>query len=111
MSLKCPSSPPPLSTLFPLLTTTTKISESLSESPSFPSRELASLVASKVYYHLQNLDEALSFALGAGKLFSLEGEEGGEDEEEFVETVVCEFSSSLFSLFLFLFLFPTFLLM
>ncbi|KAJ3341759.1 proteasome regulatory particle base subunit [Gonapodya sp. JEL0774] len=53
--------------------------ESLSEDPAFPNRELASLVASKVYYHLGELDESLSFALGSGKLFDPMG--SGEYEE------------------------------
>ncbi|KXS20828.1 26S proteasome regulatory complex, non-ATPase subcomplex, Rpn2/Psmd1 subunit [Gonapodya prolifera JEL478] len=53
--------------------------ESLSEDPGFPHRELASLVASKVYYHLGELDESLSFALGSGKLFDPLG--SGEYEE------------------------------
>eukprot|EP00163_Fabomonas_tropica_P002386 TRINITY_DN1180_c0_g1_i2.p1 TRINITY_DN1180_c0_g1~~TRINITY_DN1180_c0_g1_i2.p1 ORF type:complete len:1007 (-),score=358.15 TRINITY_DN1180_c0_g1_i2:243-3263(-) len=46
----------------------TKI-EALSEDESFPERQLASLVASKVYYHLGEIGDALSFALGAGSLF------------------------------------------
>lgn len=66
-------------------------SESLSENLTFPSRPLASLVASKVYYHLGNLDEALSFALGAGKLFDVgQTGDGGPTEREYVETVICE---------------------
>ncbi|GAA5866599.1 hypothetical protein JCM1840_002395 [Sporobolomyces johnsonii] len=66
--------------------------EALSESTAFPARQLASLVASKVYYHLGNLDEALSFALGAGKLFDIEGLSQAKDqaraEAEYVETVI-----------------------
>lgn len=70
-------------------------SESLSESTSFPSRPLASLVASKIYYHLGNLDEALTFALGAGKLFDVDQTElgkGNTSEVEYVETVIGKFS-------------------
>ena len=45
--------------------------EELSEDKSFPDHELASLVCSKVYYHLGAFDVALRFALGAGKLFDV----------------------------------------
>ncbi|KAL8279340.1 hypothetical protein RQP46_008152 [Phenoliferia psychrophenolica] len=56
--------------------------ETLSESQAFPARQLASLVASKVYYHLGSLDESLTYALGAGKLFDL------ADDDEYVQTVI-----------------------
>ena len=45
--------------------------EELSEDKTFPDHELASLVCSKVYYHLGAFDVALRFALGAGKLFDV----------------------------------------
>uniref|UniRef100_A0A7S4R0V7 26S proteasome regulatory subunit RPN2 C-terminal domain-containing protein n=1 Tax=Alexandrium monilatum TaxID=311494 RepID=A0A7S4R0V7_9DINO len=45
--------------------------ESAYEDPSFPGRELAALVASKVYYHLEEYDDARHLALGAGQLFDL----------------------------------------
>ncbi|KAM0750672.1 26S proteasome regulatory complex, non-ATPase subcomplex, Rpn2/Psmd1 subunit [Meredithblackwellia eburnea MCA 4105] len=63
--------------------------ETLSEKTDFPSRPLASLVASKVYYHLGSLDEALTYALGAGKLFDL-GKADGSDAVErlYVETII-----------------------
>lgn len=78
--------------LLPLCATHTT-SEALSEAPAFPSQQLASLVASKVYYHLGSTDEALRFALGAGKLFDVEltGEEMAS-EAQYVETVVCALS-------------------
>ncbi|GAA5825993.1 hypothetical protein JCM11251_000081 [Rhodosporidiobolus azoricus] len=65
--------------------------ESLSESSTFPSRSLAALVASKLYYHLASHDEALRFALGAGKLFNVEltGEFDAK-EAEYVETVIAK---------------------
>ena len=47
-------------------------SEALYEEESFPERELAALVASKVYYQLQEYDESMRFALGAGKLFNID---------------------------------------
>lgn len=53
--------------------------EALSEDESFPHRELASLVAAKVYYQLQEYNESMIFALGAGKLFNVQGH--GEFEE------------------------------
>ncbi|KIW07146.1 uncharacterized protein PV09_02016 [Verruconis gallopava] len=46
--------------------------EALYEDDSFPERELAALVASKVYYQLQEYDESMRFALGAGKLFNID---------------------------------------
>ena len=38
--------------------------EGLYETESFPERELAALVAAKIYYHLQEYDESMVFALG-----------------------------------------------
>ncbi|KAJ3068676.1 proteasome regulatory particle base subunit [Podochytrium sp. JEL0797] len=60
----------------------TKI-EILYEDAGFKHRELAALVASKVYYNLGEYDESLSFALGAGKLF-----EPSLKSSEYVETIV-----------------------
>ncbi|KAG9249107.1 putative 26S proteasome regulatory subunit rpn2 [Calycina marina] len=56
--------------------------EALYEDESFPERQLASLVLAKVYYHLQEYEESMAFALGAGGLFKL-GNEG-----EFEETII-----------------------
>lgn len=56
--------------------------EALYEDESFPERELAALVAAKVYYHLQEYNESMVFALGAGKLFKLDS--GGEFEETII---------------------------
>lgn len=56
--------------------------EALYEDESFPERELAALVAAKVYYHLQEYNESMVFALGAGKLFQLDS--GGEFEETII---------------------------
>lgn len=42
----------------------------LPQDDKFESRELAALVASKVHYHLEQFDESLSYALGAGALFT-----------------------------------------
>ena len=56
--------------------------EALYEDESFPERELAALVASKVYYNLQEYNESMTFALGAGKLFDI------DKEGEFEDTIV-----------------------
>lgn len=56
--------------------------EELYEDESFPERKLAALVASKVYFYLGELDDALSFALGADNLFDV------EVRSEYIETVV-----------------------
>jgi hypothetical protein len=58
-------------------------SEILYENESFKQRQLAALVASKVYYHLGEYEEALSFALGAGKLFDT------ALKTEYVDTIIC----------------------
>lgn len=60
--------------------------EALYEDPSFPERELAALVASKVYYNLQEYNESMVFALGAGKLFDLNHE--GEYEDTIISICV-----------------------
>lgn len=67
-------------------------SESLYETSDLPkeSRDLAALLASKVYYFLGEYDEALSFALGAESAFEAETQTPGQ--EEYVETVICVFS-------------------
>ncbi|KWU45030.1 26S proteasome regulatory complex, non-ATPase subcomplex, Rpn2/Psmd1 subunit, partial [Rhodotorula sp. JG-1b] len=68
--------------------------EALSEDTAFESRQLAALVASKVYYHLGNLAEALSFALGAGKLFDVErsanNNKSSPSEAEYVDTIISQ---------------------
>lgn len=45
--------------------------EILSEDESFPHHQLAALVVSKVYYHLGELQQSLSFALAAGTEFDV----------------------------------------
>lgn len=57
-------------------------SEALYEDESFPERELAALVAAKVYYQLQEYNESMVFALGAGKLFDI------HHDGEFEETIL-----------------------
>ncbi|KAF1814378.1 26S proteasome regulatory complex, non-ATPase subcomplex, Rpn2/Psmd1 subunit [Eremomyces bilateralis CBS 781.70] len=58
--------------------------EALYEDESFPDRELAALVAAKVYYQLQEYDESMVFALGAGKLFSI------DQPGEFEDTIIAK---------------------
>jgi len=57
-------------------------SEALYEDESFPQRELAALVAAKVYYQLQEYNESMVFALGAGNLFDI------HKAAEFEETIL-----------------------
>jgi 26S proteasome regulatory subunit N2 len=68
-----------------------KFSEILYEKDNFGQRQLAALVASKVYYHLGEYEEALTFALGAGKLFDI------SLKNDYVETIVCIFYISKLS--------------
>lgn len=56
----------------------------LYENEDFKERNLAGLVASKVYYHLGSFDNALQYALGAGKLFNL------DESSEYVETIIAK---------------------
>lgn len=56
--------------------------EALYENESFPERELAALVAAKIYYNLQEYDESMVFALGAGKLFDI------NRKGEFEDTII-----------------------
>ena len=56
--------------------------EILYEDESFPHRQLAALVASKVYYHLGSFEDSLTYALGAGPLFNVTA------TSEYVETIV-----------------------
>lgn len=72
-------------------------SESLYESSelSKDAHNAAALLASKLYYYLGDYDEALSFALNAGDAFEQEGHTAGA--EEYVETVICEWHSNIYS--------------
>lgn len=59
--------------------------EELSEREDFVERELAALVASKVFYHLGSFDDSLKFALRAGSQFNVNG------TSEYIETIICTF--------------------
>uniref|UniRef100_A0A0D6QV36 26S proteasome non-ATPase regulatory subunit 1 homolog n=1 Tax=Araucaria cunninghamii TaxID=56994 RepID=A0A0D6QV36_ARACU len=56
---------------WPEISTTVSAIESLYEDESFGQRELAALVVSKVFYYLGELNDSLSYALGAGHLFNV----------------------------------------
>jgi 26S proteasome regulatory subunit N2 len=56
--------------------------EILYENEKFRAKELAALVASKVYYHLEQFKESMNYALGAGKLFDV------LKHSEYVDTLV-----------------------
>ena len=73
-----------------VLRLTFTLSESLEEASDLTTdaRGAASLLASKVYYYLEEYEESLSFALGAGRAFEAELRTPGS--EEYVETIICE---------------------
>ncbi len=56
----------------------------LSESDDFPYKDLASVVASKVFYHLEVLDDAVRYALQAGDKFD------PSSSSDFAQTVVSQ---------------------
>jgi 26S proteasome regulatory subunit N2 len=72
-----------------LLLTNPIYSEALYEDDAFPERRLAALVLAKVYYHLQEYNESMAFALGAGDLFQLDN--GGEFEETIISKCVDQY--------------------
>jgi len=56
--------------------------EELSEDETFQSHELAAAVASKIFFHLEEYDDALRLALGAGKYFDVDA------RTEYVEMLI-----------------------
>jgi 26S proteasome regulatory subunit N2 len=56
--------------------------EALYEDEKFPERNLAALLASKVFYHLGELQESLTYALCAGALFDV------TESSDYVQTIV-----------------------
>jgi len=56
--------------------------EEIFDDESFPKRELAAAVASRTYYHMAALDEALRLALGAGEYFNI------AESSEYVQTLI-----------------------
>ncbi|KAK5111144.1 hypothetical protein LTR62_005343 [Meristemomyces frigidus] len=66
--------------------------EALYEDENFSHRELAALVLSKIYYNLQEYNEAMVFALGAGEHLDI------ENGDEYEETIVAKCIDTYISL-------------
>lgn len=58
--------------------------EALSEEPSFAGAELASIVAAKCFYHLQEYKDALRLAMCAGKYLNI------SEKTEFIEALLVQ---------------------
>lgn len=56
--------------------------ESLCEDKSFNNRDLAALLASKIYYHLGSFDDCLAYAISANNLFDI------NHKSEYVDTII-----------------------
>lgn len=56
--------------------------ESLCEDKSFQNRDLAALLASKIYYHLGSFDDCLAYAISANNLFDI------NHKSEYVDTII-----------------------
>lgn len=56
--------------------------ESLCEDKSFRNRDLAALLASKIYYHLGSFDDCLAYAISANNLFDI------NIKSEYVDTII-----------------------
>ncbi|KAG5607615.1 hypothetical protein H5410_029107 [Solanum commersonii] len=69
---------------WPEISTSVALIESLYEDEEFAQRQLAALVASKVFYHLGEHNDSLSYALGAGPLFDV------NEESDYVHTVLAK---------------------
>lgn len=69
---------------WPEISTNISAIESLYEDEQFHERQLAALVASKVFYHLGELNDSLIYALGAGPLFDV------SEDSEYVQTLVAK---------------------
>lgn len=59
--------------------------EVLYEDEKFTNRPLAALIASKVYYHLNEFEDSLQFALGAGKLFDV-----NKKDDEYINKIIAK---------------------
>ncbi|MCD7454893.1 26S proteasome non-ATPase regulatory subunit 1 A [Datura stramonium] len=69
---------------WPEISTSVTLIESLYEDEEFDQRQLAALVASKVFYHLGEHNDSLSYALGAGPLFDV------NEDSDYVHTVLAK---------------------
>ncbi|KVI08364.1 26S proteasome regulatory complex, non-ATPase subcomplex, Rpn2/Psmd1 subunit [Cynara cardunculus var. scolymus] len=67
---------------WPEISTSVPIIESLYEDEEFDQRQLAALLVSKVFYYLGELNDSLSYALGAGSLFDV------SEDSDYVHTLL-----------------------
>ncbi|CAI9761632.1 unnamed protein product [Fraxinus pennsylvanica] len=69
---------------WPEISTSVPIIESLYEDEEFDQRQLAALLVSKVFYYLGELNDSLSYALGAGPLFDV------SEDSDYVNTLLAK---------------------
>ncbi|CAH1452951.1 unnamed protein product [Lactuca virosa] len=69
---------------WPEISTSVPIIESLYEDEEFDQRQLAALLVSKVFYYLGELNDSLSYALGAGSLFDV------SEDSDYVHTLLAK---------------------
>lgn len=69
---------------WPEISTSVPAIESLYEDEEFDQRQLAALLVSKVFYYLGELNDSLSYALGAGPLFDV------AEDSDFVHTLIAK---------------------
>ncbi|XP_051127665.1 26S proteasome non-ATPase regulatory subunit 1 homolog A-like [Andrographis paniculata] len=69
---------------WPEISTSVPIIESLYEDEEFEQRHLAALLVSKVFYYLGELNDSLSYALGAGPLFDV------SEDSDYVHTLLAK---------------------
>ncbi|PIA40152.1 hypothetical protein AQUCO_02500098v1 [Aquilegia coerulea] len=69
---------------WPEISTSVTLIESLYEDEEFDQRQLAALLVSKVFYYLGELNDSLSYALGAGPLFDV------SEDSDYVHTLLAK---------------------
>uniref|UniRef100_A0A7N0UJJ2 26S proteasome non-ATPase regulatory subunit 1/RPN2 N-terminal domain-containing protein n=1 Tax=Kalanchoe fedtschenkoi TaxID=63787 RepID=A0A7N0UJJ2_KALFE len=69
---------------WPEISTSVPIIESLYEDEEYDQRQLAALLVSKVFYYLGELNDSLSYALGAGPLFDV------SEDSDYVHTLLAK---------------------
>ncbi|KAL3828374.1 hypothetical protein ACJIZ3_017176 [Penstemon smallii] len=69
---------------WPEISTSVPIIESLYEDEEFDQRQLAALLVSKVFYYLGELNDSLSYALGAGPLFDV------SEDSDYIHTLLAK---------------------
>ncbi|KAL6532214.1 26S proteasome non-ATPase regulatory subunit 1 A [Orobanche gracilis] len=70
--------------LWPEISDSVTIIESLYEDEEFDQRQLAALLVSKVFYYLGELSDSLSYALGAGSLFDV------SEDSDYIHTLLAK---------------------